>query len=292
MQQQGILLAGGRGTRLGPLTISTNKHLLPIFDKPMIFYSLSTMILAGVRKVIVISSREYLSSFENLLKDGSQWGIEIVYKEQKEPEGIPQAFSIAEPHLKMNESIFLALGDNVIFGVGTGRNLSISQSSSKAEIFCHVVADASMYGVVEIDDSNKILSLAEKPVTPKSNNAIVGFYSFPYSCIERSKNLTKSKRGEYEIIDLIDTYRKEENLTVNVLPRGTVWLDAGSEEGLMQSSEFVNALQSRQGLLMGSPDEAAWRIGNIDSKQLTKNAKNYSKSSYGRSLLLLLEMEG
>jgi glucose-1-phosphate thymidylyltransferase len=292
MQHQGILLAGGKGTRLGPLTISTNKHLLPIFDKPMIFYPLSTMILAGVKKIVLITSKEYLGSFQNLLRDGSQWGVEIIYELQEEAEGIPQALSIAEPHISPHQPIFLVLGDNVLYGVGTGRNFSLNPRTDQAEIFCNVVADASKYGVVELNSSNEIISIEEKPVNPRSNKAIVGLYSLPFDSIEKSKILKKSTRGEYEIIDLINMYNNEQRLAVKVLPRGTAWLDAGSEEGLMQSCEFVNALQNRQGMLIGSPDEAAWRMGNIDSKQLLINSQLYSSSHYGKSICSILEGEG
>lgn len=289
MKSQGILLAGGLGTRLGPLTKSVNKHFLPIFDKPMIFYSISTMLLAGVKSLTLITNAEHVESFQNLLGDGSQWGIEINFAIQNSPEGIPQAFSIAEPYLEQNTHIVLGLGDNILYGLGTGRSLSANVIQEKASIYCFSVSNPTAFGVVELDTHGMIMSLEEKPSLPKSNLAITGFYSFPYDAIEESKKLVKSARGEFEIIDLLKIYKSQERLRVNVLPRGTAWLDAGSQEGLLESSEFVHALQNRQGLLVGSPDEAAWQIGNIDSEQLARNAIKYEKSEYGTALLALIE---
>ena len=289
MKSQGILLAGGLGTRLGPLTKSVNKHFLPIFDKPMIFYSISTMLLAGVKSLTLITNAEHVESFRNLLGDGSQWGIEINFAIQNSPEGIPQAFSIAEPYLEENTHIILGLGDNILYGLGTGRSLSANVIPEKASIYCFSVSNPTDFGVVEINTRGMIMSLEEKPSLPKSNLAITGFYSFPYDAIEESKKLVKSARGEFEIIDLLKVYESQERLHANVLPRGTAWLDAGSQEGLLESSEFVHALQKRQGLLVGSPDEAAWQIGNIDSEQLARNATKYGKSEYGTALLALIE---
>jgi glucose-1-phosphate thymidylyltransferase len=289
MMSQGILLAGGSGTRLGPLTKSVNKHFLPIFDKPMIFYSISTMLLAGVKSLTLITNPEHIESFRNLLGDGSQWGIQINFAIQNRPEGIPQAFSIAEPYLEKNTHIMLGLGDNILYGLGTGRSLSVNVIPERATIYCFSVSNPNDFGVVEIDTSGTIVSLEEKPTLPKSNLAITGFYSFPYDAIEASKKLVKSSRGEFEIIDLLKVYNSKDRLQANVLPRGTAWLDAGSQEGLLESSEFVHALQKRQGLLVGSPDEAAWQIGNIDSAQLARNANKYGKSEYGKALLTLAE---
>ena len=282
-------MAGGSGTRLGPLTKSVNKHFLPIFDKPMIFYSISTMLLAGVKSLTLITNPEHIESFRNLLGDGSQWGIQINFAIQNRPEGIPQAFSIAEPYLEKNTHIMLGLGDNILYGLGTGRSLSVNVIPERATIYCFSVSNPNDFGVVEIDTSGTIVSLEEKPTLPKSNLAITGFYSFPYDAIEASKKLVKSSRGEFEIIDLLKVYNSKDRLQANVLPRGTAWLDAGSQEGLLESSEFVHALQKRQGLLVGSPDEAAWQIGNIDSAQLARNANKYGKSEYGKALLTLAE---
>lgn len=289
MEAQGILLAGGFGTRLGPLTKSVNKHFLPVFDKPMIFYSISTMLLAGVKRLTLITNPDHVESFRRLLGDGSQWGIEINFAIQNNPEGIPQAFSIAEPYLDKNMQTILGLGDNILYGMGTGRSLSLHANRENASIYCFSVSNPKDFGVVEIDSSGKILSLEEKPSIPKSNFAITGFYSFPYDAIDASKDLKKSTRGEYEIIDLLRIYNNQERLLANILPRGTAWLDAGTQEGLLESSEFVHALQKRQGLLVGSPDEVAWQIGNIDSEQLGRNAKKYGKSEYGVALLGLID---
>lgn len=289
MKPQGILLAGGLGTRLGPLTKSVNKHFLPIFDKPMIFYSISTMLLAGVKSLTLITNAEYIELFRNLVGDGSQWGIQINIAIQHSPEGIPQAFSIAEPYLEKDTHIMLGLGDNILYGLGTGRSLSANIIPGITSIYCFSVSNPTDFGVVEIDHYGKILSLEEKPLSPKSNLAITGFYSFPYDAIDESKKLVKSARGEFEIIDLLRIYSSEERLRAIVLPRGTAWLDAGSQEGLLESSEFVHAIQKRQGLLVGSPDEAAWQIGNIDSEQLELNATKYGKSEYGAALLALID---
>jgi glucose-1-phosphate thymidylyltransferase len=289
MKPQGILLAGGLGTRLGPLTKSVNKHFLPIFDKPMIFYSISTMLLAGVKSLTLITNPEHIDSFRNLLGDGSQWGIHIHFAIQDSPEGIPQAFSIAEPFLEKDTHIMLGLGDNILYGLGTGRSLSVNIISEQASIYCFSVSNPTEFGVVEIDSNGIIKTLEEKPLLPKSNLAITGFYSFPFDAIALSKELVKSARGEFEIIDLLRIYHNQGRLKVNILPRGTAWLDAGSQEGLLESSEFVHALQKRQGLLVGSPDEAAWQIGNIDSSQLERNAIKYGKSEYGAALLALID---
>ena len=288
MSNQGILLAGGIGTRLGPLTKSVNKHLLPIFDKPMIFYSLSTLLLAGVRNVVLVTSPENIEAFSNLLGDGSSWGIKINYAAQLNPDGIPQAFALSEPFLDKNKSIFLALGDNILYGVGTGRKLAIDITNSQAEINCYFVSNPENYGIVEIDSQGKVLSLEEKPTNPKSNLAIVGFYLFPFDAIERSRNLRKSPRGEYEIIDLLKYYSQEGKLQVNLLPRGTTWLDAGSEDGLLQSAEFVSVLQKRQGILVNSPDEIAWQMGYISDEQLILNYQAYGKSRYAEMLINIM----
>lgn len=289
MTSQGILLAGGLGTRLGPLTKATNKHLLPVYDKPLIYYSLSSMLLYGVKSLCLISSLEFQKSFKNLLGDGSRWGIRIEYAVQEKPEGIPQAFRIAEPFLNVSESIFLGLGDNILHGTGTGRSLNPQKVKSIAEIYCSRVSNPEDYGVAELDQLGKIISLEEKPSKPKSNLAITGFYYFPYEVIALSKNLKQSKRGEFEIVDLLRIFLSTDQLKLNLLTRGTAWLDAGSEDGLLASSEFVSALQKRQGLLVGSPDEAAWRMGYITKDQVKNNALEFKNSPYGQNLLELIK---
>jgi len=288
MMNQGVLLAGGYGTRLGPVTKSTNKHFLPIFDKPLIYYSLSTMILSGVQKLVIVCADEFAQQFKRLLDDGSDWGISISYAIQSEPAGIPHGLLVAEELLQPGQNILLGLGDNVLYGPGTGRDLLRESSDNFTEIYCFQVSNPSSFGVVEVDSDGEILSIEEKPQKPKSNLAITGFYSLPYEAIEIAKTLSKSNRGEFEIVDLLNIFHSKNRLRVNILPRGTAWLDAGSQKGLLESSEFVHAIQNRQGYLVGSPDEAAWRMGNIDSEQLLRNAKKFKNSDYGIALRNLI----
>jgi len=279
--KQGILLAGGLGTRLGPVTNAINKHFLPIYDKPLIYYPLSTMILAGVKKIVVICTPESLRSYKDLLGNGDSFGIEISYAEQVKPEGIPQAFVLAESLLDSSKGVFLALGDNVIYGPGTGRDMADHVFEANARVFCYPVSNPEKFGVVELTKDGEILSIEEKPENPKSNLAIIGFYEFPASAFKFVSQLSKSRRGEYEIVDLIGIYRNIGKLEVTELPRGSAWLDAGTTEGFMESSQFVRALQKRQGLLVGSPHEAAWRTGNITRPQLLEISKQFGSSDYG-----------
>jgi glucose-1-phosphate thymidylyltransferase len=279
--KQGILLAGGLGTRLGPITASMNKHFLPIYDKPLIYYPLSTMILAGVQKLVLISTPESMDAYRNLLGDGSEFGIDITYVPQLHPEGIPQAITLAENHLNSELGIFLALGDNVIYGPGTGRDMSLYNSLDSAQIFCYSVSNPEKFGVIELDEDGNTIEIVEKPSQPKSNLAIVGFYKFPKSVFSYVQDLKKSARNEYEIVDLIKRYNEESRLRVNVLPRGSAWLDAGTTEGFIESSQFVRALQNRQGLLVGSPHEAAWRVGNISRENLGAISVKFGSSDYG-----------
>ena len=279
--KQGILLAGGLGTRLGPVTNSLNKHLLPIYDKPLIYYSLSTMILAGVKKIVMICTPDSIKLYRKLLGDGSIFGIKLSFVEQVRPEGIPQAFVLSASHLNPNLGVFLALGDNVIYGPGTGRDMAGHNYESSARIFCYPVSNPSNFGIIELTVEGKILSIEEKPKKPKSNLALIGFYEFPASAFEHVYKLNKSLRGEYEIVDLINIYRYLGRLEVQQLPRGSAWLDAGTTEGFLESSQFVQTLQKRQGVLVGSPHEAAWRTGNISSEDLIKISKQYCSSEYG-----------
>lgn len=285
---QGILLAGGAGTRLGPLTTATNKHFLPIYDKPLIYYSLTTMILAGIKKIVLVSTLDSLNLYKNLLGDGSQWGIEILFAVQEKPEGIPQAIIIAKDKLDMSKSFLLALGDNLLYGAGTGREMRRTSNSEIAEIFCFEVADPSSFGVAEVSNDNYVVSLIEKPTEPKSNLAIVGFYCLPAVAFELATTLKKSQRGEFEIIELLNIFRERDCLKANILSRGTAWLDAGTVEGLLESSQFVRTLQNRQGLLVGSPDEAAWNAGNISKDQLVENGVKHRNSEYGTLLSKLI----
>jgi len=285
---QGILLAGGAGTRLGPLTTTTNKHFLPIYDKPLIYYSLTTMILAGIKKIVLVSTLDSLNLYKNLLGDGSQWGIEILFAVQEKPEGIPQAIIIAKDKLDTSKSFLLALGDNLLYGAGTGREMKRTSNLEIAEIFCFEVADPRSFGVAEVSNDKYVVSLIEKPTEPKSNLAIVGFYCLPAVAFELATTLKKSQRGEFEIIELLDIFRELDCLKANILSRGTAWLDAGTVEGLLESSQFVRTLQNRQGLLVGSPDEAAWNAGNISKDQLVKNAVKHRNSEYGTLLSKLI----
>ena len=288
MKKHGVLLAGGMGMRLGPVTKATNKHFLPIYDKPLIYYSLSTMILTGIEKLVLISTPESIGQFQQLLQDGSKWGLEISYAVQEKPEGIPHGMLRAEEYFESGSQIILGLGDNVLYGSGTGRNLIQSTSSHTAGIYCFEVSNPSDFGIVELGKQGEILTIEEKPQNPKSNFAITGFYSLPYDAFNICKTLTKSARSEYEIVDLLAWYLAQERLECQILPRGTAWLDAGSQEGLLESSQFVHALQKRQRFLVGSPDEAAWRMGNISEDRLILNAREYGKSAYGEALLNLL----
>jgi len=287
--EQGILLAGGLGLRLGPITSAMNKHFLPIYDKPLIYYPLSTMILSGVKKLVLISTPDSLDAYRALLSDGTEFGIEITYVAQPNPEGIPQALSLAEEHLDERLGVFLALGDNVIYGPGTGRDMLTDKVGNSAQVFCYSVSNPENFGVIEFDDNGNVKEIVEKPSEPRSNLAIIGFYVFPSSAFSYVRNLTKSPRGEYEIVDLIRKYHEISKLKVGILPRGSAWLDAGTTEGFIESSQFVRALQKRQGLLVGSPHEAAWRVGNITKDQLTQISMKYSSSEYGQLLLSTLE---
>lgn len=275
------------GLRLGPVTKATNKHFLPIYDKPLIYYSLSTMILTGIKKLVLVSTAESIGQFERLLQDGSKWGIEITYAVQDKPEGIPHGLLRAENHIDSGSQIILGLGDNVLYGSGTGRNLIQSTFLQKAGIYCFEVPNPTEFGIVELGPQNEILSIEEKPQRPKSSMAITGFYSLPNDSLEVCKTLTKSARREYEIVDLLSWYLEQGRLQCQVLPRGTAWLDAGSQDGLLESAQFVHALQQRQNYLVGSPDEAAWRMGNITTERLLLNAEEYGKSPYGHALMKL-----
>lgn len=282
--EQGILLAGGLGVRLGPITSAMNKHFLPIYDKPLIYYPLSTMILSGVKRLVLITTPDSLNTYRKLLSDGNEFGIEITYVVQPNPEGIPQALSLAKDHLDETRGVFLALGDNVIYGPGTGRDMLAEKDDISAHIFCYSVSNPENFGVIEFDGSGNIKEIVEKPSKPKSNLAIIGFYVFPSSAFFQVENLTKSSRGEFEIVDLIRKYHEISRLKVSILPRGSAWLDAGTTEGFMESSQFVRALQKRQGLLVGSPHEAAWRVGNISSEKLFQISTKYASSDYGQLL--------
>lgn len=285
---KGILLAGGKGTRLHPLTIGISKQLLPIFDKPMIYYPLSTLILAGAREIAIITTSDQQVSFKKLLGDGSQWGIELIYLIQDQPNGIAEAYLLAEDFLEGQPSC-LALGDNLFYGSGLGRALSKSITKPGAKVFGYQVSNPNDYGVAVLDEKGQPIKLTEKPSVFESDLAIPGLYFFDKSAPSRVATLLPSRRGELEITELLSTYLTERLLEVDVLDRGTVWLDTGTIESLAEAADYVRVVQKRQGTLIGSPEEASWRMGNITSDQLRLLAKKHGVSLYGRLLEGLIE---
>lgn len=279
----GILLAGGLGTRLGPITAITSKQLLPIYDKPMIYYPLSLLIASGVDEVIVISTPRDASSYQSLLEDGSQWGISISYREQTKPNGLPEAFLLVEEFIRGKPST-LMLGDNIIYGSQIGKKISNHLNPNGASIYGYLVNDVSAFGCLELDEFRQIKNLVEKPKNISKGLAIPGIYHFDQTVVQKTKNLKKSARGELEIIDLLNLYLDEGNLHFETLDRGIAWLDTGTIEDLAMASELVRVVQSRQGMLIGSPDETAFRKGLITSEDLKKLAFKYRGSLYGKSL--------
>ena len=285
---RGIILAGGSGSRLHPITQGVSKQLLPVYDKPMIYYPLSTLMLAGITDILVVTTPEDRSAFQRLLADGSQFGISITYATQERPEGLAQAFVIGANHIG-SEPVALILGDNIFHGPRVGTNLNRFSEIQGAAIFAYWVADPSAYGVVEFDSAGKALSLEEKPDTPKSNYAVPGLYFYGNDVVEIARSLRPSPRGEYEITDVNQAYLDSGRLTVEELPRGTAWLDTGTYDSLLEASNFVRTLEARQGLKVSCPEEIAWRAGLIDDDQLAARAGTLLKSGYGQYLLGLLE---
>ncbi len=283
---KGIILAGGTGSRLFPLTLTTSKQLLPLYDKPMIYYPLSTLMLAGVKEILVITTPRDKESFKRLLKDGSQWGLRIDYDIQERPEGLAQSFQIAKKFLN-NSPAILILGDNLFHGQGFSQKLKAIKKEG-ATIFAYPVNDPERYGVPEFDRNGKVISLEEKPKNPKSNYAITGLYFFDESVVEKSMMVLPSKRGELEITDLNKIYLREGTLNVSLLDRGMAWLDTGTFDSLLEASSYVKTLESRQGLKIGCPEEVSWRMGMIDDEQLEKLANGLINSGYGNYLLRIL----
>ncbi len=285
---RGIILAGGSGTRLYPITMGVSKQLLPVYDKPMIYYPLSTLMMAGIRDILVITTPHDAADFRRLLCDGTQFGINISYATQDRPNGLAQAFVIGAKHIG-NGSVALVLGDNIFYGPGLGTSLSRFQSISGGAIFAYWVSDPSAYGVIEFGADGMALSLEENPATPKSQYAVPGLYFYDNDVIEIARGLKKSERGEYEITEVNQIYLNRGRLAVEVLARGTAWLDTGTFDSLLDASDFVRTLERRQGLKISVPEEVAWRRGWIDDEQLAQRAHSLVKSGYGDYLLHLLE---
>ncbi|MGC2656234.1 MAG: glucose-1-phosphate thymidylyltransferase RfbA [Mycobacterium sp.] len=285
---RGIILAGGSGTRLYPITMGASKQLLPVYDKPLVYYPFSTLMMAGIRDIQVITTAHDLPAFERVLGDGASFGVDISYAIQDRPDGLAQAFVIGADHIG-TDSVALALGDNIFFGPGLGTSLRRFQTISGGAIFAYWVANPSAYGVVEFAADGTALSLEEKPATPKSQYAVPGLYFYDNDVIEIARGLRKSARGEYEITEINQTYLNEGRLSVEILARGTAWLDTGTFDSLLDASDYVRTLERRQGLKISVPEEVAWRMGFIDDEQLARRAHSLVKSGYGSYLMRLLE---
>ncbi|AUH67813.1 MULTISPECIES: glucose-1-phosphate thymidylyltransferase RfbA [Gordonia] len=285
---RGIILAGGTGSRLHPITLGVSKQLVPVYDKPMIYYPLSTLMLAGIRDILVITTPGDRAAFEHLLGDGERFGVSISYTVQPEPEGLAQAFLLGADHIG-DDSVALVLGDNIFYGPGLGSQLKGFDGLEGGAIFAYRVADPSAYGVVEFDSAGNAVSLEEKPARPKSRYAVPGLYFYDNDVVDIAAGLRPSARGEYEITDVNAEYLRRGKLRVTVLPRGTAWLDTGTFDGLLDAGNFVRTVEQRQGLKIAVPEEIAWRLGYLDDERLRATAVPLVKSGYGSYLLDLLE---
>ena len=284
---KGIILAGGSGTRLHPATVAINKQLLPVYDKPMIYYPLSTLMLAGIKEILLISTPRDQESYQRLLGDGHQWGIHIEYAIQPSPDGLAQAFIIGEKFIG-DDSVCLVLGDNIFYGTGLAELLQANSNPNGGIIYAYHVHDPERYGVVDFDAAGKVLSIEEKPAQPKSNYAVPGIYFYDNDVLEIAANIKPSHRGELEITDVNKEYLNRGKLQVSILDRGTAWLDTGTFQSLMQAGQFVEVIEERQGLKIGAIEEAAYKMGFIDANQLKALAEPLLKSGYGKHLMSLV----
>jgi glucose-1-phosphate thymidylyltransferase len=285
---RGIILAGGSGTRLHPITLGVSKQLIPVYDKPMVYYPLSTLMLAGIRDILVITTPHDASGFERLLGDGSQFGVSISYVRQPSPDGLAQAFTLGATFIG-SDKVALVLGDNLLYGPGLGGQLSRFTDVDGGAIFAYWVSEPTAYGVIEFDGDGRAVSLEEKPTQPKSNYAIPGLYFYDNDVVAIARDLRPSARGEYEITDVNRTYLERGNLQVEVLPRGTAWLDTGTFDQMTDAAEYVRTMERRTGLKIGVPEEIAWRQGFLTDDEVRRRAAESVKSGYGAYLLDLLE---